>query len=148
MQFLLVVVSLLSVVNAFPNGTVPACVVGSASVLGLHLDETRDPTSGSNERGGYGVFLNGMPLVRDILDPIGSANLFQPGVEHTLVIQSFRDAYIKGFLVTASGGNPDNVDSLDTRTPQALTITNAISTQPSVGCEGYNVASIVHTEPS
>ena len=54
----------------------------------------------------------------------------------------------KGILVIASGGDRSEIDSLDTRTPQALTITDPDLTKESIGCENFAVSSITHTEPS
>ena len=48
----------------------------------------------------------------------------------------------------ASGGDTEETDILDTRTPAALTITDSNRTKESIGCENFKVSSVVHTEPS
>jgi hypothetical protein len=142
MQFLLVVLSLVSAISALPNGA-PACTVGSSAVRNQHL--LRKPVEyGRNEDKGYRITLDGSILLNKLNDAT-FVNLFQFDQEHILLITADSTTHIKGILVLASTGLVDAVDALDTRTPGALTIKNNVTTKESPGCENITVASIVHT---
>jgi hypothetical protein len=145
MQFLffLQVVTYISAVTALPSGA-PACNVGAANVQQKHLLKERNPETGPNEDNGYQTILAGAPLLVNNIDS-GFFNMFQFGVENTLVIQANPGTYFKGILVIASGGDIDNVDLLDTKTPAALTITDPLRTKPSEGCVNRLVSSVVQT---
>lgn len=143
MKFLLVTLSWVAAVTAYPNGA-PVCAIGASSVQSLHLIRIRDPQSGTNEEAGYQTSLAGSPLIADPADPTFT-NLFIFGVENQLIIQAGVGSYLKGIFVVASGGD---LNSLDTRTPQALTITDAAGTMESIGCDNFDVSSIVQSEPS
>ena len=146
MQYFLSAFALISAVTALPDGA-PVCNIGATNVQNKHLSRARLPTTGTNEDAGYQISLAGEPLIASSTDPTFS-NLFQFGSENQLVIQSATGNYLKGILVIASGGNEEDPDILDTRTPQALTITDAVGTKESIGCENFAVSSVVHTEPS
>ena len=145
MIFILAVLAFVSAVTALPNGA-PACNIGAANVQSAHLKKERDPKTGPNDANGYSSILAGTPLIQVPTDPTFS-NLFNFGKENELVIQSGPGLYLKGILVIASGGDTEIVDILDTRTPQALTITDP-NTKESIGCDGIQVSSVVQTEPS
>ena len=146
MQSILAVLALVSAVTALPNGA-PVCNIGAANVQNQHLRRARNPQTGTNESEGYQSILAGKALITIPTDPT-FVNLFQFGVENSLVIQSGAGNYLKGVLIIASGGNTEEVDILDTRTPAALTITDPVGTKDSIGCENFAVSSVVHTEPS
>jgi hypothetical protein len=147
MQFILAVLALVSAVTALPNGA-PVCNIGAANVQNQHLRRARNPQTGPNEKDGlYQIILDGDVLITDPADPT-FVNLFNFGVENNLIIQSAAAQYLKGILVIASGGDSLDTDSLDTRTPQALKITDPVGTKESIGCENFAVSSVVHTEPS
>ena len=146
MKFLLVGSAFVSAAMALPNGA-PVCNIGAANVQNQHLRKARNATTGTNDANGYNSILDGVPLQIIPTDPTFT-NLFNFGVENQLTIQSIAGQYLKGILVIASGGDTENVDILDTRTPQALTIIDTIGTKESIGCENFAVSSVVHTEPS
>ena len=146
MQFILPVLAFISAVTALPNGA-PVCNIGAANVQNQHLTKSRNPETGPNEKEGYQSILANSLLIVQPLDPT-FANLFQFGVNNTLVIQSPVGKYLKGVLVIPSAGNTEEVDLLDTRTPGALYITDTINTKESIGCENFALSSIVHTAPN
>lgn len=146
MKFFLVGLAWISAVRALTNGA-PVCNIGAANVQNSHLIKERNPQTGTIEKEQYQAILNGAPLITIPTDPT-FVNLFQFGQENTLVIQSGTGNYLKGILVIASGGDVEEVDILDTRAPQALTITDPVGTKESIGCENFAVSSVVHTEPS
>jgi hypothetical protein len=146
MQYILAALALVSAVTALPNGA-PVCNIGAANVQNQHLRKERNPQTGTVEKEGYQTIIAGAAVLNVPTDPT-FVNLFQFGVENTLVIQSPAGLYLKGILVIASGGNTEEVDILDTRTPAALTITDPVGTKESIGCENFKVSSVVHTEPS
>jgi hypothetical protein len=104
----------------------------------------RDPKTGTIEFGRYQAVLAGTAMITDPSDPT-FANTFQPGVENTLVVQAGAGNFFKGLLVIASGGNADDIDSLDTKTPKALTISDEVRSQVAPGCAEFDVAGITHT---
>ena len=146
MKFTIAGLAFVSAVMALPNGA-PVCNIGAANVQNAHLRKDRNPQTGPNDANGYVSILDGRPLYQLPTDPTFT-NLFDFGVENRLVIQSVAGQYLKGILVIASGGDTENVDILDTRTPQALTIIDPNVTKESIGCENFAVSSVVHTEPS
>jgi hypothetical protein len=110
MKFIYVVLTLLIVaITALPDSAF-VCQLGGSS-------GTRQ---NSIEKGGYQVTLNGVTLTREVLDP-GFYNIFLHGVLLSLSIQSSVGQNHNDIVVIASGGDIRNIDSLDTRTPQALT---------------------------
>ena len=146
MKNILTGLALTIAVTALPDGA-PVCNIGDANVQNKHLIEERNPETGPIEMGQYQAILSGRLLMMFPTDPT-FANLFDFSLENLLVIQSGVDSYMKGILVVASGGDRSEIDSLDTRTPQALTITDPDLTKESIGCEKFAVSSITHTEPS
>jgi hypothetical protein len=151
MQIIFVALSLISAVSALPNGA-PVCTVAGSAVQNQHL--VRRPIDfGNNEDKGYQITLNGV-ILQNPVDPTFE-NLFQFGSENILVVTAASTTYLKGVLIIASGigEGSENIDKkpdeiLDTRTPQALTIKNNVTTKESIGCENFAVSSIVHTENS
>ena len=145
MQFFLptLLIGFISTSIALPNGA-PVCNIGAANVQQQHLQTERNPKTGSNEDGQYQTVLGGTSLVKSPTDPT-FVNLFQFGVENDLIIQSGLGGYLKGLLVIASGGVTDDINSLDTRTPEALTITDTVRTKEAVGCADSSVSSVTHT---
>ena len=139
---ILLISAFVSFITARPEGA-PACDIGAASVQEQHLQSDRDPKTGSLEFGKYQTVLDGTAIITVQSDPT-FANLFQPGVENTLSIQSGPGSFLKGLLVIASGGESDEVDSLDTRTPKALVVTDSARTQLTPACSGFSVSSITH----
>ena len=147
MKNILTGLALTIAVTALPDGA-PVCNIGDANVQNKHLIEERNPETGPIEMGQYQAILSGRLLVMFPTDPT-FANLFDFSLENLLVIQSLGvDNYMKGIHVIASGGNRSEIDSLDTRTPRALTINDPVRTKESIGCENFAVSSIAHTEPS
>ena len=132
-------------VVALPNGA-PVCNIGAANVQEQHLQTERNPKTGTNEFGRYQTILGGKAIVTSPNDPT-FANLFQYGVENTLIIQSGAGSYLKGVLIIASGGITNDINSLDTRTPEALTITDSVLTKEATGCASSDVSSVTHTTP-
>ena len=146
MKNILTGLALTIAVTALPDGA-PVCNIGDANVQNKHSIEERNLETGPIEMGQYQAILSGRLLMMFPTDPT-FANLFDFSLENLLVIQSGVDSYMKGILVVASGGDRSEIDSLDTRTPQALTITDPDLTKESIGCENFAVSSIAHTEPS
>lgn len=136
-------VGFISISLAFPNGA-PVCNIGAANVQEQHLQVERSPKTGTNEFGRYQTILGGSTMVTSPTDPT-FVNLFQFGVENTLIIQSGAGSYLKGLLVIASGGITENINSLDTKTPEALTITDTERTKVADGCADFSVSSVTHT---
>lgn len=152
MKVACVVLSLISAVAALPNGA-PLCEIGSSNTRNQHLNKTRNPTQTSVTLGGYKVTINGVPLVQKTVDNPDFRNLFQFGQQLDLVVSVDAESdvaapYLKGILLIAHGNNPDDRDSLDTRTPACLTPADNTTTKESLGCENFLVSSLVHTEPS
>ena len=145
MQFSLhiLLVAFVTTIAAFPNGA-PSCGIGAANVQDQHLLGERNPKTGSIEFGRYQTILAGSAILSNPDDPT-FFNLFPPVVENTLSIQSGANSFLKGILVIASGGITDNISSLDTKTPGALTSSDNARTQVATGCKDENVSSISHT---
>jgi hypothetical protein len=145
MQYLLhvLLVTFVTAIMALPNGA-PVCNIGAANVQAQHLQQERNPKTGSNEFGKYQTVLAGTAIITVQSDPT-FVNLFQFGVENTLVIQSGAAGFLKGILVIASGGITDDINSLDTRTPAALTISDTDRTKEATGCLNLAVSGITHT---
>jgi hypothetical protein len=136
MTFIYVVLTLLIVASTALPDSAFVCQLGGSS----------DTRQNSIEKGGYQVTLNGVTLKRDILDP-GFYNIFLHGVVLSLTIQSSVGQYQNDIVVIASGGDIRNVDSLDTRTPQALT-NSTPNTMEFSGCSNYAVSSQTSTDNS
>jgi hypothetical protein len=151
MKVACVVIALISAVAALPNGA-PLCEVGSSNTRNRHLFTGYSPklTPVSN---GYKVTIGGGdPLVALTPDNPDQTNLVQFGQELEIVVAVDPDSetpapYLKGILVITSSGNPDDRDELDTKTPGSLRPIDP-ETKESIGCENFQVASLVHTENS
>jgi hypothetical protein len=135
----------IAAVSGLPDGA-PFCEVGSSSTRTQHL--VRSTETGEIVRNKYyKVVLGGVELEPLTPDNPDFVNVFNFNQNLELEVKVDTAAYFKGILVIVSGGNPDDRDSLDTKTPQAL-LPTGVGTKESIGCENFDVASIVHTEPS
>ena len=135
-----VALSFISAVVAFPNGA-PICAIGPSVVRNEHVRISRNPQTGTIEKEGYTVLLNGNPLLDDPLDAT-QVNLFQFGEQGAVTILSPTGRYFKGVLMIVHDGIASDVDLLNTKEPAALNLTDA-NTKPSAGCATVNVASMV-----
>jgi hypothetical protein len=146
------IVSFLSAVAAYSNGA-GFCYVGTGNnTNGQHLQAGRIPQTGSIDQGGYRITLNGNFLFARTMNNSNIRNNFTCDEQLSLRVSVFAGAdnpapFLKGVFIIASGGNPQNPDELDTRSPGALQPIYPI-TQESISCDNFLLASVVHVEPS